>query len=414
MAVNLSLQELGLVLIEKACILVALAFLLTRTRLFPNLGRLHLSAKEQAMASALFLALGLVEVLATLQHPTNFDSPMNLRIVAVCAAGLIAGPWVGVFIGFAVTVLATLYGNHPPLPIAISMVLAGAAGGALRLLRPDAAVLPTTGFLLGVVTSFLRDGVTLLLDGRSPSTADLIIGSAALHGLSVALILLVIEQSAAQETHARAAALAEIRALQARMNPHFLFNSLNTLSALSELDPRSVPRAAAFLGTFLRASLDQNDRPFYSLREELAVIDAYLEIEKLRLGDRLVVKRDIDPSVLDAQVPPFLLQPLVENAVRHGIQPFGETGGIQISACEMGGCLLLRVSDTGPGFTGNPMAEERDHAHALPLLLRRLEAIYRSDMVFTVLNLPGRGVEASLRIPYASFAELSQVPACAR
>jgi len=118
----------------------------------------------------------------------------------------------------------------------------------------------------------------------------------------------------------RAVALAEVRALQARMNPHFLFNALNTLAALATVAPREAPRAAARLRQFLRASFDQPERVLVPLEEELAVVRAYLDIESLRFGERLKVEQTIGPGLLKVLMPPFSFQPLVENAIQHGLR----------------------------------------------------------------------------------------------
>jgi LytS/YehU family sensor histidine kinase len=105
------------------------------------------------------------------------------------------------------------------------------------------------------------------------------------------------------------------------MNPHFLFNALNALAALATVAPREVPRATGRLRQFLRGSFDQQERLLVPLEEELAVVRAYLDIESLRLGDRLRVEQTIDPGLSKVLMPPFSFQPLVENAVQHGLIP---------------------------------------------------------------------------------------------
>src|SRR5208283_494090 len=121
-------------------------------------------------------------------------------------------------------------------------------------------------------------------------------------------------------------ASAEVRALQSRMNPHFLFNALNALAALATFAPREIPRAAGRLRHFLRASFDQHEQGLVPLEEELALVRAYLDVESLRLGSRLKVEEAIDPGFSEALVPPFSLQPLVENAVQHGLQSSPKAG----------------------------------------------------------------------------------------
>jgi two-component system sensor histidine kinase LytS len=191
------------------------------------------------------------------------------------------------------------------------------------------------------------------------------------------------------------------------MDPHFLFNSLNTLSALSQIDSAAVPKAAAHLGRFLRASLDQDERPFVSLKDELEVVDAYLEIEALRMGDRISVSREVDSSLMRAQLPPFLLQPLVENAVCHGLEPHAGRGTVKIIAERSGSHLCLTVSDDGVGLDKknhpSPFASKDGHVHALGLLRRRLECLYGKDFRFEFEGCLGKGASVLIQIPFVTL-----------
>jgi len=312
--------------LQKACVLVTLTFLLTRTRLFRNLCSGRIATRDRATAVLLLLLMGVAEVYVV---PTM--TPLNIRIVSAAVAGLIAGPWVGLVIGLAVTAISCTYNGYSPLAIGPSMLAAGLVGGLIHRRRPEAALHPFTGFALGVATNLARDGGVALLGRWSGSLFDELVAALA-QGAGVALVLFVIQQVRRQEAQARAAAMAEVRELQARMEPHFLFNALNTIAALSRVDPKAVPKAAARLGLFLRASIDRNERSLIRLREELEVVQAYLDVEGLRMGDRLRIREEIAADVLDALVPPFIIQPLVENAVRHGLQSRREGGIIQISA----------------------------------------------------------------------------------
>lgn len=398
------------ILLEKICVLVTLAFLLTRTRLVPDLRKARLSRREQAIATVLFLLLGFVEVVTSLQPSMGLSSlPLNLRIVAVAAAGLLAGPWVGLIVGVGVTLMATLAPGAMgmPVPIGISMIVGGVAAGALRNFRPALAIRPFTGLMIGMAVSLLRDLLNFLFDGVKVTTFGGAAEAAILQGVSVALILLVISQACAQESQAKAAAMAEVRALQARMDPHFIFNSLNLLSALSEVDPPSVATAAAHLGKFLRAAIDQHDQVQVPLEQELAIVDSYLEIERLRFGERLTVTRNISAQWMRAKVPPFLLQPLVENAVCHGIQPTAEGGMVRITVQRADGKLVLTVSDNGIGMPSGPCQQvsiSRDgHLHALAIMRRRLESLYGSRFTVEFRSLPGEGTTVSVSIPYEDF-----------
>jgi len=150
-----------------------------------------------------------------------------------------------------------------------------------------------------------------------------------------------------------AAREAELRALRAQLHPHFLFNSLNSISALVGSDAEAARRMCELLGDFLRTSLDLGARPLVPLREELALAERYLAIEQVRFGSRLAVERRADPEVESCLVPPLLVQPLVENAVKHGVAGRLEGGTVRIQARRRGAQLEIAVEnpfdpDTAP------------------------------------------------------------------
>ena len=125
-------------------------------------------------------------------------------------------------------------------------------------------------------------------------------------------------------------ARARLIALRQQLQPHFLFNTLHAISALMHRDVKAADRMIARLSELLRVALDYTGTQEVSLQEELAFLEPYVEIERVRLGDRLTVEYDIQPGVLDALVPHMILQPLVDNAIRHGIAPRAQPGGIRI------------------------------------------------------------------------------------
>ena len=170
------------------------------------------------------------------------------------------------------------------------------------------------------------------------------------------------------EWRARLAAVARAQfdALQARIRPHFLYNSMNTVAALVRVDPDAAERTVEDLSELFRAALGADDRPS-TLGAELALVDRYLAIEQLRLGDRLQVQRDIDDLPLDLEMPSLLLQPLVENAVYHGIQPRREGGSVRIAA--------RRIPDGVEIGIDNPLPDGdtlRRNGHGLDSVRRRI------------------------------------------
>jgi two-component system sensor histidine kinase LytS len=383
------------------CVLVTAAFALTLVPGFRSLERSLLSRRDQGTALLVFLVLGLVEEITVSQAGW-----LNERIVAVCAAGLVAGPWVGLAVSVFVTWLAVAHHGLPLGSIAISMLCGGLAGGWLYRWRPKLAQHPLTGFCLTLGVSLLRSGLIFLYAPHSraaPHRFEDIGMAPLLQGLGTALILAILEQVRDRDGQTRAAASAEARALQSRMNPHFLFNALNALAALSRVAPWEVPRATGLLRQFLRASFDQHERLLVPLEEELAVVRAYLDIESLRLGDRLKVERTIDPGLLKVLMPPFSLQPLVENAVQHGLLSSPRAGRLQLMVRPTGQWLEMSVSDDGRGVPSTEVEQlffaERQRVHALTLLRRRLQGLFGRSFQLEVRSEIGEGTTVTVRIP---------------
>jgi two-component system, LytTR family, sensor kinase len=383
------------------CILVTAAFALTLVPGFTQPERSLLSRRDQGTALLVFLVLGLVE-----EVTFSRAGWINERIVAVCAAGLVAGPWVGLTVSVFVTWLAVAHDGLPLGSIGISMLCGALAGGFLHRWRPKVAQHPMTGFCLTGGVSLLRAGLLFWWTSPSPaaplSLSEISI-SPVLQGLGTALILAIVQQVRERDEQTRAAASAEVRALQARMNPHFLFNALNALAALSAVAPRKVPRATGQLRQFLRASFDQQERPLIPLEEELAVVRAYLDIESLRLGERLQVEQTINSGLLNALIPPFSFQPLVENAVQHGLHSSPGAGRLQLMIHTTGPWLEMIVKDDGEGVPSTEVEQlffaERPQTHALVLLRRRLQGLFGRSFQLEVRSEIGEGTAVTMRVP---------------
>lgn len=148
-------------------------------------------------------------------------------------------------------------------------------------------------------------------------------------------------------------AKARLNTLKAQLQPHFLFNSLNAIAALLRRDPRLAETTLVALSELLRLALSQSERQEGALREELEFVRRYLEIQQTRFGDKLRAELDIEPQALDCMVPTLVLQPLVENSIRHGIEPADKPGLVRVSASRKDGRLVLTVEDDGVGLVGS-------------------------------------------------------------
>lgn len=193
---------------------------------------------------------------------------------------------------------------------------------------------------------------------------------------------------------------AQLNALRLQLQPHFLFNTLNTISSLMEFDKKGAQKIVSQLGKLLRTVLDQDKRNLVPLRDELDFIKSYLNIEQVRFQDRLRIEYDIDSEILDALVPSLILQPLVENAIKHGFSKRPDEGRITLSCRKEGDFhILLRVHDDGQG---SPRSEQSLLSAGIGLknTKDRLQLIYRDDCQFNIRTGAGQGFEAGIRIPY--------------
>ena len=193
-------------------------------------------------------------------------------------------------------------------------------------------------------------------------------------------------------------AAAQLQALRMQMHPHFLFNALNSVAALIPEDPRVAEHMLTRLGELLRIYLRSSEVQEITLLQEIDFLRRYLEIQKLRFEERLHVHIRLDPAAESAAVPSLLLQPLVENAIVHGIADRDRDGSIEIDVAVEGAELSLRVADNG-GDCGEPAPAGWREGTGLGNTRRRLERLYGTRHVFSVEALANGGVCASIRIP---------------
>ncbi len=193
-------------------------------------------------------------------------------------------------------------------------------------------------------------------------------------------------------------ALAHLEVLKTQLHPHFLFNTLNAISSLMHRDVDAADRMISMLSDLLRLSLDNDSRHQVSLREELEFLDRYLAIEKIRFRDRLDVDIQVEDSCWDAMVPRLILQPLVENSIRHGIALRSAAGKVTIRAQQQDGGLAMAVWDDGPGIPRGP--EEVRFGVGLSNTLARLQQTYGEAHRFDLHNVPSGGFEVSLWVPF--------------
>jgi signal transduction histidine kinase len=189
---------------------------------------------------------------------------------------------------------------------------------------------------------------------------------------------------------------ANLQALKMQIRPHFLFNSLNTASAILEQDPRTARRVLGRLGELLRASLQTEARDEITLSQEVEVLRGFLEIEQARFGPRLEVEFRLSADTLNAAVPSFVLQPLVENAVHHGVANKRGVGHLVVESVRRGHSLELRVRDDGPGLPQGTLVERI----GLSNTRGRMRELYGAEQELALRSRPEGGLEVTLSLPF--------------
>jgi sensor histidine kinase YesM len=341
---------------------------------------------------ALNAAVGLVSCLLMLGlHPWT-RSQVLVQVVSSFSGAF--------FVGTPVMLMLTRYGKamyrlRSPLNwIALCCSILGCTAAGVF-------VLCALSVALGVLTpSKFSDVFLFRMQSASLLALSIGLGAVTYHTLREDLEAATLElknKQLEQERAGKLAAEAQLASLESHVRPHFLFNTLNTISSLIPEDPKRAESLVGKLATLLRLSLDSSQERLSSLERELKLVNDYLEIEKARFGDRLRCTVDVPIDLYSATIPTLTLQTLVENSVKHAVASRFEGANVRVEAHTVSNGIVLSVSDDGPGFTASSIRS----GHGLDNVQRRLNAlfgpsgtmeIFRSGNITTVaLSLPSNG-----------------------
>ena len=358
----------------------------------------------------------------------------DLTLEGAFLAGLIAGPYAGAIVGFLVGIIPALAtGEAIALPFAVGC---GFAGGGLREAVPKEAIWQFTPFVFidlrkhvwrtirrlepnwqlvllaaPVALELLRQGLgfrfrglLFYLDGQSPWMTALVVLATVLAVATPIKIwntARIEHRLQEQETLLLAA---KIEALKSQINPHFLFNTLASISSLIRSEPETARTLIIRLSGLLRR-LIRSHQHFVTVREELEAIDEYLDIEVVRFGPKLRVKKEISADTLDVVVPSMILQPLVENSIKHGLSRKIGPGCITIRSWRENGRAVIEVEDDGMGFLMERLEEPMSSGIGLANVRERLRVIYGATYQLKLRSEPGKGTCARIEIPELMAAE---------
>ena len=419
-------QLLLVTLIVKLAVSAVLATMLARFRIFR---RILLTERRDWPERLVFAAGFGIPLTAGVAARLLLDyEAADLTLSGSFLTGLIAGPYSGALVGASVAIPAMLNGEWGALPFAVGC---GFAGGGLREICPKEEIWKFTPFFFTrLVQSLWRQVRHVTLDWQivivsAPVLLELLRLSIAdkyparlfalqptnvwldhiLVPLATVLAVAIpikiwntarIEHRLAEQEHLLM--VARVDALANQINPHFLFNTLTSISSLIRSQPETARLLIVKLSALLRRLLRSQEH-FVTLREELEAVDEYLDIERMRFGPSLVIDKQIDEASLDVVVPSMILQPLVENSIKHGLgRKLGE-GRITIRSSRSAGSMIIEVLDNGVGLPQTRMEAESEHGIGLRNVNERLRVIYGAPYQLKLHSLPGQGTSARIEIP---------------
>jgi len=419
-------QFLLATLVGKLALMAALATMLARYRRFRHILIFERRDWPDRLAFALGLAVPLTLGVAS-RVLLNYDAA-DLMLEGAFLAGLIAGPYTGALVGGVIGLPGFIAGEWAAVPFAVGC---GFAGGGLRELCPKDDIWNFSPFVFfslhryawrmlraltiewQVVLLFvpigleairqtigLRFGEDRLFYFEAPSAwLTVVIYVATVLTVSIPIKIwnnARIEHRLQEQEKLLLAA--KIEALKSQINPHFLFNTLTSVSSLIRSQPETARTVIQKLSGLLRKLLRSHEQ-FVTLREELDSIDEYLDIEVIRFGPRLGVRKEIAPDTLDVLVPSMILQPLVENAIKHGLTRKVGAGHITLRSRREHEHLIIDVEDDGLGISDERLQTAMSSGIGLTNVHERLRVIYGATGRVTLRGSPGNGACAHLEIP---------------
>lgn len=428
-------QLLVTTLVFRLAVVAALATMLVR---FQRFRRILLTERRDWPERFTFIVgVGVPLTVGTLSRLLLNYEAVEFSLAGPFLAGLIAGPYAGAIVGAMIGLPATAAGEVLSLPFNVGC---GFAGGGLREVCPKEAIWHFSPFVFTdlhrYAWSFLRrfriDWQIILIaapvgleilrqflgmrfgahrlaylgDGTPLMTFLALVATV----LCVAIPIKIWNSARIEhklQEQEKLLLAARIEALSNQINPHFLFNTLNSIASLIRSQPDTARTLIVRLSGLLRRLLKSQDH-FVTLREELSAIDEYLDIECIRFGPRLAVEKDVAADSLDVVVPSMILQPLVENSLKHGLARKTGVGTVTLRAYRRDGRAVIEVVDNGVGMLPERAGRPTGSGIGLRNVRERLRVIYGTNCQFDLQSAPGTGTTARIVIPDMTVADPAQ------
>ncbi|MEZ5355249.1 MAG: histidine kinase [Bryobacteraceae bacterium] len=418
-------------LFVKLAVSASLASILVRFRFFKRL----LMTEERSLSQRLSLGFSIAAVFGgavAVRVITGTYQGADVGLEGSFIAGLVGGYVPGLICGTVVSLAPMLGGELLTMPL---FAAAGVLGGLVRDVAPDPEAIYSISpfpdrnlyrairywrddgrtwfhaflFLTIPLVEFLRFAGSRIFGDKAifalyPDAGDGLVAQTLVWVASLFAVLLPIKIWANARTELKLADQlrllqeARLRALMSQINPHFLFNTLNSVASLVRTNPDQARVVIHKLSSILRRLMRKHDN-FTSLRDELAFIDDYLSIEIVRFGDKLTFHKDVEPETLDAMVPSMLLQPIVENSLKHGLAAKIEGGSIRLRVWRAAGRLHLEVADDGVGIAEANLAKLFEQGIGVSNVNERLKVLFGNDYKMWIDSKQGEGTRTGIEIP---------------
>ncbi len=425
-------QVLLTTLVVKVAVMAIVATMVARYRRFRHILIFERRAWPDRLVFA--LAIGLPMAFGVIFRLLLGYNAADLTLEGAYLAGLIAGPYAGALVGLLVGSPALLFGEFIAMPFAVGC---GFAGGGLREVCPKESIWTFTPFVFVDLRRHLRNlfrhsdaawqlallaapvalevlrlglghrfgaGRLFFLDSPSLLVTSLVLLATVLGVSTPIRIWNTARVEHRLQEQEKLLLAAKIEALKSQINPHFLFNTLNSIASLIRSEPDTARFLVTKLSGLLRRLMRQHEH-FVTLREEMEAIDEYLSIEVVRFGSKLVVRKEIEPDTLGLIVPSMLLQPLVENSIKHGLSRKVGVGTLTIRSHREGSRVVIEVDDDGMGMTIERLQQPMSTGIGLNNVRERLRVIYGASCQLQMTSEPGKGTRAHIEIPELARVE---------
>jgi two-component system, LytTR family, sensor kinase len=420
------LDDYAVPLLLKLGVMASIASVLARSNTFKAMLMRESRTMNQRIALALWLSVVFGGGVAIRVAGKGFYQAADVGLEGSLLAGIIGGYVTGLLTGIVTSLPAMFHGEHPMMPLLAGV---GVLGGLLRDLGPDPEEIwrfspffdlniyrffkeskkyRTTAFhllfLVGIlVAEALRHmfGLARRFPGLPQANALTTVAMYLTTLFAVAIPLKIWNSTRNEkklEEQERLLGEARLAALTSQINPHFLFNTLNSVSSLIRTDPNQARIMVLKLSTVLRRLLRKHEN-FSPLRDELSFIQDYLSIEVVRFGEKLRFEQDVAGDTLDMLVPSMLLQPLVENSIKHGLSSKVEGGTIRIRTRRSDSKLQLLVEDDGIGIPEARLATLLDQGIGVSNVNERLKVLFASEYRMWIDSQPGHGTRIQIEMP---------------